>query len=90
MQHCYRCGREIKGQTLLRRRVRTGEFVRRGYGRNRVTGVSERYGMRIVCSFCAKSLDDTSLRNILLANLPAGLALLFLILGLLVLRLSGS
>lgn len=90
MHHCYRCGREIKTRTLVRRRVKTGEFIRRAYGRNRVTGVSERYGMRVVCPFCAKSLDDTSLRNIVLANLPAGIALLVLIVSLLVLRIMGS
>lgn len=58
MAHCYRCGRLIDDTKLrVRRKVRTGGYERRRYGRGRADLVQSHYGMRVVCGRCARSID---------------------------------
>lgn len=58
MPNCFRCGRPLKDtKTRLRRKVRTGEWIRRGYGKSGVNAVQQHYGMRIVCAGCAAWID---------------------------------
>jgi hypothetical protein len=58
MAHCYICGRQIKDKSQqLRRKVKTGEWVRKRYPKPRAQEMQTHYGMRIVCKRCAK-LED--------------------------------
>jgi len=58
MANCYRCGRPIQDTRYhLRRRVKTGGYERRRYGRGRVDLIQSHYGMRIVCTRCARAID---------------------------------
>lgn len=58
MANCFRCGRVIDDSKVrLRRRVKTGEWIRRGYASNTVAATQTHYGMRVVCKWCAKQID---------------------------------
>jgi hypothetical protein len=65
MPNCFRCGRPLLDtKTRLRRRVRTGEWIRRGYGKSgSVSAVQQHYGMRIVCAGCAAWIDMLEQRH---------------------------
>ena len=80
MAYCYRCGRKIEpGETRQpRRKVRTGEWIRKGYGKKPVQGVQSHYGMRIVCPNCAKRIDAENLWQGLQQDLKFIFALLVL------------
>lgn len=80
MAYCYRCGRKIApGETRQpRRKVRTGEWIRKGYGKGSVQGVQSHFGMRIVCPSCAKRIDRENLWMGLLEDIKFILALLVL------------
>jgi hypothetical protein len=43
--------------------VRTGEWVRRGYGKSGVRVVQQHYGMRIVCAGCAAWIDTVDRKD---------------------------
>jgi hypothetical protein len=64
MPNCFRCGRPLKDtKTRLRRKVRTGEWIRKGYGKSGVNAVQQHYGMRIVCAGCAAWIDMLEQRD---------------------------
>lgn len=58
--YCYLCGREIKSRVRTRRKVQTGEWVRRDYKRSRIESVQIHFNRRVVCGFCARQLDRES------------------------------
>lgn len=58
MPNCYRCGRFIEpGKFQFRRKVRVGETVRSLYGRGKVASATARFGVRVVCRDCARTID---------------------------------
>lgn len=64
MPNCYLCGRPLNEmRTRLRRKVMTGEWIRRSYLRGRVDRITHRYSSRIVCAGCAKYLDLRDLKS---------------------------
>lgn len=64
MANCYICGRPLnESRYRLRRRVKTGEWVRRDYRSGKPSSVQNRYGSRIVCQGCAKWIDARDLRG---------------------------
>lgn len=70
MANCYRCGRPIEpGRYHLRRRVRTGDLERRRYAKNKSATVQKHYGMRVVCTGCARAIDIQNGRIIGMENL---------------------
>jgi len=85
MTHCYRCGRVIsESKRQLRRKVQTGEWVRRTYSRSRIEAVQKHYGRRVVCAQCARTMDrqavlkELSAHAWVLALLGGGLLYLLL------------
>jgi len=90
MSNCYRCGKRIDPkERVLRRKVRTGEWVRRDYGKRRVQSVQNHFGMRIVCKQCARALDFSERRIEFLGHAQLAVALLVLF-GLILYRLFTS
>lgn len=70
MAHCYFCGRQIKDKSQqLRRKVKTGEWVRKRFPKPRAHEVQTHYGMRIVCKNCAGYVDRLSTKHQLLGAL---------------------
>ncbi|MCC6687212.1 MAG: hypothetical protein IT205_09515 [Fimbriimonadaceae bacterium] len=64
MANCYICGRPLNvSRYRLRRRVKTGEWVRRDYRSGKPNSVQNRYGSRIVCQGCAKWIDARDARS---------------------------
>jgi hypothetical protein len=64
MANCYICGRPLnESRYRLRRRVKTGEWIRRDYRSGKSSSVQNRYGSRIVCQGCAKWVDAHDLRS---------------------------
>jgi hypothetical protein len=58
MSICYQCGNSIpSNQFPFRRKVMTGEWLRRGYSNGKVSSVNLHYGLRLVCKSCAFSID---------------------------------
>ncbi len=58
MTNCYRCGRPIFGTTRhVRRRVPTGLHEHIRYPSGKFSQIRTTFGMRIVCSTCARILD---------------------------------
>ena len=58
MAHCFRCGTTIPAdERQPRRRVQTGEWVRRDQRSSYGWTVKRRMGMRIVCRRCAGIID---------------------------------
>lgn len=58
MTNCYRCGRPILGTSRhVRRRVPTGLHEHIRYPSGKFRAIRTTYGMRIVCSACARILD---------------------------------
>lgn len=85
MANCYLCGCTTNGRQL-RRRVKTGEFVRRRYPTTSVSHIQVSYGMRIVCPLCAKRLDRWELRLAWMGHASMLVALAGLVLGVLALQ----
>ena len=83
MANCYLCGKTIDPGPHLRRRVKTGDWVRRSYDRSRVTGYHVRYGTRTVCKSCAWWIDrrDWQSERLQWLQIIVGLVVLALILG---------
>lgn len=85
MHHCFLCGRPIRPTAYVsRRKVRTGEWLRRAYRNGKVSSASTHFGKRVVCSGCAGRLDRQERLKHLLAYLPelvilAGAFLAFLL-----------
>lgn len=80
MSNCYRCGRRLPEVSLRRRRrIKTGEWVRRKYPRKRVDSLNVHYGMRIVCPLCAREMDRLRAWEETKRNLLPILALLALL-----------
>lgn len=83
--NCYLCGTKIPASDRQqRRRVRTGDRYIRSSSNRRVTGRNFTFGMRVVCSSCARRIDrkrdaDQLIRNLGVLGL---LLLLALFLGL--------
>lgn len=69
MANCFLCGILIdSGRRQLRRRVKTGGIEQIRFGRDRAVSARTSYGMRIVCTRCAKSIDEAKRREVLLEN----------------------
>ena len=62
MPACYLCGRTLPSQLLLRRKVRTGEFVTVAYP-GKVEKVRKSFGQRVVCPTCARRVDRVRRRD---------------------------
>ena len=79
MATCYRCGRPILSSDFkLRRKVKTGERISRRYPNPQISSQSITYGVRLVCSRCARSLDAEEARREWLHYLELAGALLLL------------
>ena len=80
--NCYLCGAKIPATSRqYRRRVRTGDRLVRSRANRRVTARNVTFGMRVVCSVCARRMDrkrdaDQLLRNLGVLGLLLGLALI--------------
>jgi hypothetical protein len=58
MAYCYQCGRYLPPRRHQeRRKVKTGESVRRYPVTFRRSATNLHYGMRVVCPSCARRLD---------------------------------
>lgn len=79
MANCYKCGRKLKEDRHLRRRVKTGEWHRKRYSPSRVSHAQVSYGMRIVCKSCAKQIERQEWRSSLAGHASVVLALLVLL-----------
>ncbi len=68
MATCYRCGRPIPSTEFkVRRRVQTGEWIRRRYPHPQINAFQIHYGIRVVCSQCARAIDwETAKREYLM------------------------
>jgi len=84
MANCYRCGRRIEDGRHLRRRVKTGEWLRRRYPKTNVSHVQISYGMRIVCKWCAGQIDRRDWRRAMMEHLTVVVAIVGLVLAILV------
>lgn len=83
MVHCYVCGRPVpEGAPRSRRKVRTGETVRKP-ARARFPVPTLRFGMRVVCPWCARRIDAERRREELAQYAELGVALFVLALVLL-------
>jgi len=83
MANCFRCGSPILDDSRqIRRRVKTGGYERRRFSGSKVNTVQTHYGMRIVCSRCAKSLDREEYQRWLNGHLQvlAAVAVLLIVL----------
>lgn len=84
MPNCFRCGREVpSSRHQLRRKVKTGEWLRRTYSKGKVSSVNVHFGLRVVCKTCARSIDREARKAELLQFWELGLALVVLALLLL-------
>lgn len=84
MANCYRCGRPIEEtRHHLRRRVKTGGYERRRYGRGRIDTIQTHFGMRVVCSKCAHAIDRQEYRLRIEGHLQVIVALIILVIVLL-------
>ena len=64
MANCYLCGRPLnESRTRHRRRVKTGDWIRRDYKTGKAVSTQYRYGSRIVCLGCAKQIDAQDVRS---------------------------
>ena len=55
---CYRCGQPIiEPGPRIRRKVRTGEWVRRRSKDNKAEQIQFHFGRRVVCRKCAVAID---------------------------------
>jgi len=80
MPHCYRCGRFLEPlKNNQRRRVKTGEYIHRRYPSAPVAQSTMRFGMRIVCPWCAKQIDREQFQAILREHLKVLAVILALI-----------
>ena len=81
MANCYICGRPLnESRYRLRRKVKTGEWIRRCYRIGKAVGVATRNGPRIVCKGCAKRIDWQDRRSERMQWLQLGFWLLVLLL----------
>jgi len=83
MAKCYVCGNSIDPKSRqMRRRVKTGEWIRRRYPNSWVSHTQSSYGMRVVCRWCANRIDLKDWRYSLRRDLAVlgllGLLVLFL------------
>ena len=84
MANCYRCGRPILDTRYhLRRRVKTGGYERRRFSGGKATTVQTHYGMRIVCSHCARQIDFHENRQWLMGTVSVLVALIVMVVVLL-------
>ena len=86
MANCYRCGSKIEDGRQLRRRVKTGEWVRRRYPKISVSHVQTSFGMRVVCKWCASQIDRQEFRQAFKGHLGVVAALVGLVLFILLFR----
>ncbi len=64
MAHCFRCGTPIPSdRPHLRRKVNTGEWVRRDPRASSGWTVRQRLSSRIVCATCARHMDGREARE---------------------------
>lgn len=73
----------------LRRRVKTGGYERRRFGRGKVDIAQSHYGMRVVCTKCAHVIDLQEHRLRVEGHLQV-LAALMVLMFLLILAKQGS
>ena len=62
----------------MRRKIKTGERISRRYPNPNVNALHISYGIRLVCSPCAKMIDREEARKELLKYVELGAALLLL------------
>lgn len=75
MRYCYICGRAVPAPApSVRRKVRTGEAQRK-CNRSRFPTATIRFGMRVVCPWCAKKIDVERRREELVQFVELGIAL---------------
>ncbi len=79
--NCYRCGCKVEDGRQFRRRVKTGEWVRRRYPKTSVSHIQTSFGMRIVCKWCARQIDRQEWRRGLMGHLSVIFALVGLLLA---------
>lgn len=84
MANCYICGRKIENGRHLRRRVKTGEWLRRRYPKTSVSHFQITYGMRITCKWCIRQIDRSEWRAAVIGHLTVVFALVGLMLALLI------
>ena len=82
MATCYRCGSPIPSIDFkFRRKVKTGERISRRYPNPNVSAIHVTWGIRLVCSPCARAIDLEALlarphvrvvQSRLRPNLPEG------------------
>jgi hypothetical protein len=79
MATCYRCGRPIPSTEFkLRRKVKTGETIRRRYPNPNISSLRTTFGIRVVCAVCARSIDREIARGETIQWLTLGVALVVL------------
>lgn len=87
MSNCYRCGRFIPNDSAhVRRRVKTGEHQLRRIVGGSGTHVQTHFGMRVVCRFCARSIDQDLHRAWIIEHVQVVGAILVLLAALLLSR----
>lgn len=90
MPNCFVCGRPLKpGSRAPRRKVRTGEWLRRPRKDAPPTSVNVHFGMRVVCPWCAGRIDREAARRELFQYAELGFAVLILLAALLSRLLRG-
>jgi len=62
----------------MRRKVKTGERISRRYPNPNINALHISYGIRRVCSPCARTIDREEARKELLKYVELGIALVFL------------
>lgn len=84
MANCYRCGRKIEVGRQIRRRVKTGEWIRRRYPKTSVSLTQHSFGMRIVCKWCAGQIDRAEFKQRLQSDIAVLVALVLLVVAMFV------
>jgi hypothetical protein len=79
MATCYRCGRPIPSTDFkFRRKVKTGERISRRYPNPNVSAIHVTWGIRLVCSSCARAIDLEAVRREMAMYVELLIALAFL------------
>lgn len=77
--HCYLCGSALDPEKRhLRRKVRTGEWLRRSYPSKKPVSTQFHAGFRVVCGRCARRIDLEECRKDRLMWLEFAAAVIFL------------
>ena len=80
MPTCYSCGKPITTHERFRRKVKTGEVLRRRFATSKPSAITTRFGMRTVCRDCAHKLDAEWRRHELVQYIELAIAIGLLLL----------